>query len=468
MKDYLKLDFVVLFGTILITGGALQLGCSSDDSEDSTDENDTDSDTTETDTEWEYECEGFVVDASISTAIGSVGIIEWSLESVTPESATIEFGVDENYGMQAPVDLSEAGYRTLLLGMKPSTEYHFKIVVEAGGDTTESCDCTLTTGPAPNGIPTHTVSTSDASAKEGGFTLSTIFMECDTFILDDDGDYVWWYMPNMQQCCGVRMSYDGKYMLIRNTNVGGPGGGGSTPSDGEIVKVSMDGLESETISLPNSHHDFTVLPDDTIAFIEYDGVDCDDIVERSSSGSLTTIFHLSDHITPASMAGSDGCHSNAIHYWPEDDTYTVSVLNTNQFVKFTRSGQLVWILGGPENDFSGNVSWDKQHGHHMYDGKLLFFNNGDMGQSATARVFSLDESNFTATQDWSYSSGNSSQTMGDTQHLDGGNTLVTFSNDGVIHEVDSSGNLVESISFSLGGGLGYAMRRPTLYGPPPR
>ncbi len=456
-----------MLGVIAITSGTLCGGCSDDDSDTST-ETDTDTEPEEIDTEWYYECEDYIIDVSLSTAIGTVGIVEWSVDGITPESATIEFGLDESYGTEAPVDLSEPGYRTLLLGMKPSTEYHFRIVVDTTGETVESCDCTLTTGPAPNGLPTHTVTTENASAKEGGFTVTSFFMGCETFILDEDGDCVWWYFGGLNMCSRARMSYDGKYMLVRNVNVGNMDGV-DVPDDGRIVRVSMDGLESENMYLDNSHHDFALLPDGTLTFIEYDGVSCDDIIEMDAKDNLTQIFHISDHIVPDTYWGVDGCHSNYINYWPDDDTYTVSVLNTNQIIKFTRAGELVWILGGDENQFTGDVSWERQHGHDMYDGKLLFFNNGGLGPSSTsARLFSLDEDNLTVSEDWSYSPGHSSQTLGDAQHLPGGNELITFSNAGVIHEMDPSGNLVEEIFWSGPGGLGYVMRRPTLYGPPPK
>jgi hypothetical protein len=72
-----------------------------------------------------------------------------------------------------------------------------------------------------------------------------------------------------------------------------------------------------------------------------------------------------------------------------------------------------------------------------------------------------------ATQVMSYksSSNTHSDSMGDVQRLANGNTLVTFSNTGLIHEVDSSGKVVQTLS---GGSFGYSEWRQTLYGPPER
>jgi len=64
-----------------------------------------------------------------------------------------------------------------------------------------------------------------------------------------------------------------------------------------------------------------------------------------------------------------------------------------------------------------------------------------------------------------YASGLSTQSMGAAKRLPNGNTLVTYSNVGVIHEIDANKQLVQEIN--LGGGIGFTVRRSTLYGPPP-
>jgi len=80
-------------------------------------------------------------------APGTIGIVTWSVTVAPLASAHIEFGLDGSYGMTAPVDLSAAGYRTLLLGMKPSRTYHFRIVASDGTATFASGDYTVATGP---------------------------------------------------------------------------------------------------------------------------------------------------------------------------------------------------------------------------------------------------------------------------------------------------------------------------------
>ena len=67
------------------------------------------------------------------------------------------------------------------------------------------------------------------------------------------------------------------------------------------------------------------------------------------------------------------------------------------------------------------------------------------------------------TEIFRYDPGIFSVWYGDVQRLPGGNTLVTFSIAGVIHETDPDGNLLMEIRGDI---FGYAEWRSALYGPP--
>ncbi len=53
------------------------------------------------------------------------------------------------------------------------------------------------------------------------------------------------------------------------------------------------------------------------------------------------------------------------------------------------------------------------------------------------------------------------------QRLPGGNTLIDYSNDSVMKEIDPQGNVVLQINGATGTRFGYALWRESLYGPPP-
>ncbi len=421
-----------------------------------------------------------LIKAETSPAISTVGIVEWST-TVTPiADAFIEFGLDTHYGYRAPIDLNAVNYRTLLLGMKPSSVYHFRIVVNG----CEGVDHTIQTGPQPTALPSKTVTVDAPASAAGGFIVTSSGMTRNyAYILDRDGDFVWWYPFEAEggKLDGIgraKMSPDGRFMWAGTINM--------ACGCGALFRIPMDGLGTQETMAVNMHHDFTVLPDNTVTTIEYvdDANTGDKIVEHSESGEIRTVYNLSDDFLGS---GYDWSHCNALHYYPRDDSYSVSCDNLNNILKIDRSsGTLVWVLEGDEGgDFSG-ASWERQHGHQLLENGdvLVFSNNGEplIGDNEAAAAvagvadgafvvlsevleFSLDLDAKSALKIWSYKSETSSFVLGDVQRLEGGNTLVTYSAAGKIHEVTPSGNRVRSISVDA---LGYADWRPTLYGEPYR
>jgi len=404
------------------------------------------------------QCRFSLSNSRVSPVIPTVGIVEWSSDLAGIDSAAIEFGLDDTYGLKAPVDLGAPNHRTLLLGMKASREYHFRIVAGNGTSECRSEDFSLRTGPLANNLPDIEVTTNDAAALAGGYLVTGQYQGGPAYILDADGDFVWWY--NLDEVTRARLSYDGKSMWIGNGNV---------PQRQAIVHlVSMDGLDDQDLSasFQDYNHDLAVLPDGTVLFIAYaDG--CDDIRERSPSGSVRTIINSGD------VVGARMCHCNAIHYSTPDDTVVFSDLDSDTYSKVTRSGDVVWVLGGDSSRFTGNgATWDNQHGFQMLGlDRLLIFNNGAAGDRAGSLAIEilLNLNSMTATRGFQYAAqpAIANQVMGDVQRLDNGNTLVAYSTQGVVHEVDANGRLLQQLEWGLGGAIGYVEKRKSLYGPPP-
>jgi hypothetical protein len=467
------------------------------------------------------------VSSELSSAIPTVGIVTWSTNLSALDAAQIEFGQDTNYGAVAPVDLKETNHRTLLLGMTTSTEYHFRVVASAGSTSCVSDDHTLTTGPIDNGLALPSIMTHAPDEVAPGFLIASRFEaggpgpgggirtmppgaggegggpggimfgggggvpgemvgiagasggimmggpegdsgESLLYVLNQAGEAVWWRTVPIGEVTRVLMSYDGKSMLAMSLNVAG------TPS-GRAVKVSMDGLDVETISVPNAHHDFTITPDGDLVFIRKSEDECDDITRLSNDGEWTRVFRVADafgsQLGTGAGAGGERCHTNSLHYNANDDSFTFSVLNMNSYVKVSATGELQWILGGVASQFGGDgAEWERQHGHQMLDaGGLLFFNNRDLGagdEGSLAIEVKLDQDTGMAERVWTYDGGVTSPVLGDVQRLPNGNTLVTYSASGVIHQANAVGTLVQELTWAIGGAIGYVNHRPTLYGPP--
>ena len=411
----------------------------------------------------------FQVTPSVSKTIPTVGIVEFTTTLASPTAARIEFGADTSYGLTAPVDLASANYRTLLLGMKPSRTYHYRIVASGGGQECASQDYTVETGALATGLPDLDVTTSKAQGVAPGFLVTAQYQGVSggggqrglAYILDKDGDYVWWYfVSGTTDLTRAAMSFDGKHMWMSKANV--PSG------SAKVVRVGMDGTGEEDFSaqFKGQNHDFVVLPDESVAFIAYDN-GCDKISLRSPDGSVRDLINSGD------VVGGTMCHCNALQYSPEDETLVVSELETSSYFKFKLNGDLVWKLGGSKSDFTGDgASWSRQHGLDLLGtDRLVIFNNGDMagGAGSLAIEIKLDLTAKTAMRVWTYSAMPAirNSVMGDVQRLDNGNTLITYSTQGILYEVDSSSTIVQSIEWPIGGAVGYAMKRATLYGAPP-
>ena len=277
--------------------------------------------------------------------ISTVGIVTFATMLPDPTEAHIDFGLDTSYGMTAPVDLTAASYRTLLLGMKPSKTYHFQLsATDADGDSCTSDDFTIATGAVPNGLQNPTITTNNASALYGGFLVTGQYSQsiiagstpgAPAFILDKDGTYVWWYTVAGSDATGVTMSYDGNYIWINSVNV---------PSHvAKVHRVSMDGLidEDHSAEFAGLSHQLTVLPDETVAFYAYGTNGCDDIKLRAPDGTVTTLVNAQ-----VAHGGTDACHVNAIFYSRPDDTLVFGDLDNNCLTKITRTGATVWVLNG--------------------------------------------------------------------------------------------------------------------------
>ncbi len=416
----------------------------------------------------------FDVSHELSSAIGTVGIVTWGAD-IAVESATIEFGIaGQEPTMSAPVDLQEPEYRTLLLGMKGSTDYEFRIVASGGGQTCTSDVFSLTTDPVPNSVPRINVTKDNESAATKGFIVTSAGLGnfggvpgagggggSPMFIFDTDGDIVWW-AEAPSNASRARMDWEGKNMYVMTLNY--------PESGGQVRRVSMDGLDVDgnVSGLGNTHHDFTVAPGGIVTAITWEG-GCNSIVERSPDGSLNTIVQSVEALyEPGGGLGGGGfeCHGNAITYQPETDTYVLSDRNPNLFVKFDRQGNLIWQFGG-NNPKGTHIqgSWSVNHGHHLLpDGTFVFFNN-EGGNPSPIKEYKLDEAASTAMMIWEYNGNRGSATLGDVQRLPNGNTFVTYSNGGTIVEVDAGKNVLQSFSTDS---LGYVVFRESLYGPPPK
>lgn len=425
----------------------------------------------------EVNCTVSILGSELAT-IQTVGVVTFSADLPGITSAEIQFGKDDSYGLVAPVDLAEPDYRTLLLGMTQSSTYQYRVAVSDGTNVCYSEVQMIETGELDvNGLAE---ASTGAGAAEGFIVTSR---GSDVIIFDKEGELVWGY-KFASSIFSARMSWDGKHVFARDLGPFDAGNGGT------FYRVAMDGSGLESLDAPGGdHHDFTVTPTGIAYLAKGAAGECDKIFTASEEVTdgveLVNTWEIYQYFEEGGGGGlgsGELCHANRIHYLEELDAFTVSDREKDALAVFGADGTPMTSIGkAPASGWTQHVQaegagtdWRVQHGHHFYaDDKLLVFSNNSSDGSAILH-YTINGSN--AVLDWKYAGAGSSMTQGDVQHLPNGNSLITASNSGVIHEIGTTQNLIGSYRASAGGGggggigggggFGYTTHRATLYGAP--
>jgi hypothetical protein len=415
------------------------------------------------------------VEAEVSEDITTVVHVRWNTSAET--AGFVEFGPTSELGSATPLEEESATeHRAALLGLKPETEYHFRVVSEGG----ESSDVqTIVTGSLPTGLPalTHTGGGHDL------YTLVPVLGATQAVtILDPDGDIVWYHRDDRAlDFYRARLSVDGKTLLYNAGSVSGD------PSDeSELVRVALDGTESSSVSVPLLAHDFVEHPDGTVGAIvveyrDFEGTELrgDQIVEIAPDGTQTTVFSVWDCFDPAELSGDDIMHgwtfANALDFDPEENAYYLGMRNFSSIAKIDRdSGECEWVIGlyGSTFDFaSGSGRFLHQHQFEVNGNRLLVFDNdGASGRESRVLEYELDFDNNVATEVWSYVADPIVYTfvLGEPSRLDNGDTFVNWSAAGQIERVTAEGESLWKVNSEAGYAFGFSTLVKSLYEGPAR
>lgn len=414
--------------------------------------------------------------AQLSENITTVVNIRWS--DPGGSNGVVEYGPTADYGMEAPARVNDDGdFKADLLGLKPDAEVHFRVVNDTAAGQRVGPDQTITTGSSPTDLPAVQTDLSLPDQLTGGFILTGMFGggRSGAVVMDTDGAVVWWSLADDRLSVRSILSVDGSsivYNIVAQD---------LETDDNALVRAPLDGGPVEHIPAPGHHHDFTELPDGTLAYLAYDirvvdGVPVygDRLIEVARDGVQTEVFNIWDHVDYVPgvdlEAGETWTHANAVDYDPADDTYYIGMRSLSSIWKVQRStGEPVWQLGGSTSDFTlgdPDDAFVKQHQFERLEDAIVVFDNQSsaVGESRAIEL-RLDEDAGAADLTWEYTADPAlfCYVLGDVDRLDNGNTLVTFTTAGQIDEVSPSGELIWRLNVGIGAGMAYTRQVASLY-----
>jgi len=343
----------------------------------------------------------------------------------------------------------------------------------------------VTTGPLPAGLFDITVAAHDPELTPNGYLALSLINPFSQAIVDEDGDYVWWHeaRPGTYMVTRALPSLDGASLLYLRENTAYTSCAVDTPEN-DLVRISLDGTEVETIPVGFAHHDFTELPDGTIAviaadFLEIEGklIEGARILEIGPDGTTETVWSVWDHYAPPEWlvtddeAACDWLHANALHYEPEEDCYYLGTGWTSEIWKIDRArDEVVWRLGGDDDstvilEGEQTTLFGSQHGFDLTDDGLVVHDNESLAYSRLVE-YELDEDALTARQTWEHASTEQFYVyvLGDVERLDSGLTVATWSTAGQVDIVTEDHEVVWQLNVEMGGGIGYTSWTSTALG----
>lgn len=270
-------------------------------------------------------------------------------------------------------------------------------------------------------------------------------------------------------------------------------------SDGWFV---MDSLQQEVDSVyclngyTADNHDFIALPNGNFVLFAYDiqPYAMDTVVEGGDPNALIEgviiqeldsdhnllfewsswdHFHITENTYLEPWTGSElnFIHTNSIDI-DDDGNFIISSRNLDEITKIHRStGEIIWRWGGSQNQFEFTNDYPFTHQHTLRclgDNKYLLFDNGNFSSQYTglpnysrAVEYELDIQNMTCTKTWEYTHPDFlfTPSIGSTQRLPNGNTLIDFGNlqllelGSILVEVTPENEVVFQLEYENGGNL---------------
>jgi hypothetical protein len=371
-----------------------------------------------------------------------------------------------------------------VLGLRPEQRYLLRTVARGPGGTVLGETLEFTTGALPADLPRYTAGGADPSPGYVVFAAGLYGL-----VIDNTGRVVWYHRFPLGPGLNFMAQPNGRYVARP-----------STPAAADVepwVEIDPLGNISRTLAcargLQPRLHDliaeasggYWIMCDETrtmdltihggVAEARVTGT----LVQHiGADGGLVFEWNPFDHFaitdvdhTERTGASVNWMHGNAIDL-DADGNLLLSSRNLGEITKIdTRTGAVVWRLGGRRNQFTfvdtPMPAFARQHGaRSSAAGSLVILDNLGTPTESRAERYVINEAARTARLAQSYGSVPAvvTQIGGSVQALANGRTLVSFGTEGRVEEYDADGR----VTWSIQGNAGYvfrAQRIGSLYAP---
>jgi len=412
------------------------------------------------------------VSLEISALVPTVAHVSWT--STRVGDAFIEYGLDGAYDLSTPITEGTDAPAIAVLGLKAGRTYSWRpVMMDAEDRRVEGPVATVDIASPPANMPAfELVTDEEAEQQPGGFFLMNVMTLGEASIVgivDRDGDWVWWFEGRSdQQIMAANLGRDGESVTWLWTDYVD-----RSRDNGGLARLGIDGMVLTETPATRAHHHFQELPDGEQAWLCWsDPTDIDvegeilpltwDRICETNAGDGEVVFdfladwqapwYTCEHMDEGGFIpdSNEWIHANSLLYREADDAYIVMGRYTDSLTKIDRqTGEVLWNLGGPFNDFAiadGTTLFTHAHMSHFWDGGLLVFDNSDhKGDEVSGVVeYRVDEVAKTLEQVWEFRDplGRNMIRLGDARRLDNGNTLVVWTDYGALEEVTPAGDRV--------------------------
>ncbi len=326
------------------------------------------------------------------------------------------------------------------------------------------------------------------------FVSPTGFMSGDGYnlMIRNSGDLYYWKKINNGVPVDFKVLPNGMLSYGVMTEFYPFGGGGDT----EFFMMDSSYNIIDQFQMGNGYtadfHEFQLLPSGNYLMVTYDlqQLDLSQLAENGHPGALVAgsvvqeldsqrnvvfqwrswdHYELTDSYAELDQPIFDAIHINSIDL-DDDNHLLLSTLALGEVTKVNRqTGEMVWRMGGKNNQFTfindiedyAPLYFMYQHDVRRLDnGNILVFDGGDSDIRPWSRAveYAVDETAKTVTRVWDYRHPKDllAQTMGSSQRLDNGNTLMCWglaamkggADHPILTEVDTEGNIIAEMYFN--------------------